>query len=100
MARAKLSKERLTAALPALMDERSVTFRELATATGLSAGYLNHIAHGNRPVPADDVLARIAAALDVPADYFLETRIRAIVRHMDEQPALVNRLYRQAVASE
>ena len=30
--------------------------------TELSAGYLNHIVHGNRPVPADDVIERIAAA--------------------------------------
>jgi transcriptional regulator with XRE-family HTH domain len=100
MARNRYATEVLTKALPALMAERNISFRELATATSLSGGYLNHIVHGKRAVPSDEVLGRIAVALEVEPDYFLETRIRTIVRHMDEQPALVNRLYKQAVASE
>ena len=44
-----------------LMDETGTTYRGLAAKTGLSAGYLNHIVHGNRPVPADDVIERSAA---------------------------------------
>ena len=31
------------------MDEVGVTYRGLAAKTGLSAGYLNHLVHGNRP---------------------------------------------------
>ena len=42
-----------------LMTETGTTYRALADKTGLSAGYLNHIVHGNRPVPSTDVLARI-----------------------------------------
>ena len=38
------------------MGERRVTYRGLADQTGLSAGYLNHLVHGNRPVPSDDVV--------------------------------------------
>ena len=41
-----------------LMAEQDVTYRALADKTGLSAGYLNHLVHGNRPVPSDDVIAR------------------------------------------
>ena len=33
------------------MAETGVTYRALAEKTELSAGYLNHIVHGNRPVP-------------------------------------------------
>ena len=40
-----------------LMAEQDVTYRALADKTGLSAGYLNHLVHGNRPVPSDDVIA-------------------------------------------
>jgi hypothetical protein len=42
-----------------LMDETGVTYRGLAGKTGLSAGYLNHIMHGNRPVPSNEVIDRL-----------------------------------------
>ena len=42
-----------------LMRERGLSYRGLARATGLSAGYLNHIVHGNRPVPSNDVIAEV-----------------------------------------
>ena len=34
-----------------LMAESGLTYRSLAEKTKLSAGYLNHLVHGNRPVP-------------------------------------------------
>jgi len=46
-----------------LMDETGVTYRALADKTKLSAGYLNHLVHGNRPVPSDDVMRTLAKAL-------------------------------------
>ena len=41
------------------MGERRVTYRGLAEQTGLSAGYLNHLVHGNRPVPSDEVVKKL-----------------------------------------
>src|SRR6184192_4481739 len=38
--------------LERLMNENGVTYRGLAAKTKLSAGYLNHLVHGNRPVPS------------------------------------------------
>ena len=35
-----------------LMADSGLTYRGLAARTGLSAGYLNHLVHGNRPVPS------------------------------------------------
>ena len=78
-----------------LMAETGVTYRALAEKTGLSAGYLNHIVHGNRPVPSNDVLARIAKALGVQADHFREVRVRIITEKLEETPALVERLYKR-----
>ena len=43
-----------------LMDENGTTYRALADQTGLSAGYLNHLVHGNRPVPSNEVIATLA----------------------------------------
>ena len=47
----RFSTEPFGEAVQALMAERTVTYRGLAAKTGLSAGYLNHLVHGNRPAP-------------------------------------------------
>ena len=43
------SSEPLGPTIERLMAETGVTYRALAEKTELSAGYLNHIVHGNRP---------------------------------------------------
>jgi transcriptional regulator with XRE-family HTH domain len=78
-----------------LMGERGVTYRALADQTGLSAGYLNHLVHGNRPVPSDDVIAELAAALGVEPEHFREVRIRRIAERLESMPELIDRLYRR-----
>jgi transcriptional regulator with XRE-family HTH domain len=77
------------------MDETGLTYRGLAARTGLSAGYLNHIVHGNRPVPSNEVIAALAEALGVEPEHFREYRIRVITRRLEELPDLVDRLYRR-----
>ena len=78
-----------------LMDEQGVTYRQLAARTGLSAGYLNHLVHGNRPVPSNDVVATLAGALEVEPEHFREFRLRLITERLEAMPALIDRLYRQ-----
>ncbi len=82
-------------AISRLMSEQNVTYRGLAAATGLSAGYLNHLVHGNRPVPSDDVIERLADALGVEPAHFREVRIRFISERLESNPELVDRLYRR-----
>jgi transcriptional regulator with XRE-family HTH domain len=77
------------------MDERGLTYRALAEKTGLSAGYLNHLVHGNRPVPSDDVIGSLATALGVEPDHFQEVRIRHIAERLERMPDLIDRLYRR-----
>ena len=60
--RRKYSDEQFGATIERLMAETGLTYRGLAAKTDLSAGYLNHLVHGNRPVPSKDVVARLAAA--------------------------------------
>ena len=50
--RRTFSDEALGPTIERLMTETGTTYRALADKTGLSAGYLNHIVHGNRPVPS------------------------------------------------
>ena len=78
-----------------LMDEQSVTYRQLASSTGLSAGYLNHLVHGNRPVPSNDVVQTLAKALEVEPEHFREYRLRAITEQLEEMPEMVDRLYKR-----
>ena len=78
-----------------LMDETGETYRSLAAKTGLSAGYLNHLVHGNRPVPSDGVIEDLAKALGVEAEHFREVRIRRIAERLEEMPELIDRLYRR-----
>src|SRR3954454_17859150 len=78
-----------------LMAERHVTYRGLADQTGLSAGYLNHLVHGNRPVPSDDVVKKLADALGVEPEHFLEYRVRVITNRLEQMPDLVDRLYKR-----
>ena len=62
-------------AVERLMNETGVTYRALAAKTSLSAGYLNHLVHGNRPVPSNDVVETLAHALDAAGlDVLLDDR--------------------------
>jgi transcriptional regulator with XRE-family HTH domain len=82
-------------AVERLMNETGVTYRALAGITDLSAGYLNHLVHGNRPVPANEVIETIAEALDVEPEYFREYRLRVITEKLESMPEMVDRLYRR-----
>ena len=95
MSKRRFSEKPFGETVTALMDEAGLTYRGLAARSGLSAGYLNHIVHGNRPVPSNDVLATLAEALGVEPEHFREYRIRAITERLEELPDLVDRLYRK-----
>jgi transcriptional regulator with XRE-family HTH domain len=91
--RRRFSSEPFGKTIQALMAETGTTYRALAERTNLSAGYLNHIVHGNRPVPSDDVVRSLAAALGVEPEHFREFRIRFITERLELMPDLVDRLY-------
>ena len=91
----RFSTEPFGETVQSLMAERSVTYRGLAAKTDLSAGYLNHLVHGNRPVPSNEVIETLAKALKVEPAHFQEYRIRTITARLEEMPELVDRLYRR-----
>ena len=93
IARDRFSRERFPEALKGLMEERHLSYRQLAYKTKLSAGYLNHLTKGTRPVPADPVIGVIATALCVEADYFLEYRLRQVADVLGQAPVLADKLY-------
>jgi transcriptional regulator with XRE-family HTH domain len=93
--RRRYSDETLGPTIERLMVETGTTYRGLADKADLSAGYLNHIVHGNRPVPSNEVLARVATALEVEPEHFREYRIRVITEKLEAMPELIDRLYRR-----
>lgn len=93
IAKNRFSQERFPQALKGLMDERRLSYRQLAYKTKLSAGYLNHLTKATRPVPADPVVAVIAEALCVEPDFFIEYRLRQLVAVLDDAPQLTDKLY-------
>ena len=93
--RRKFSDEPFGPTIERLMTETGVTYRGLADKTKLSAGYLNHLVHGNRPVPSDDVMRTLAKALGVEPEHFREYRLRVITQKLEAMPDLVDRLYKR-----
>ena len=93
--RQRFSDEGFGMTVERLMTETGTTYRALADKTSLSAGYLNHLVHGNRPVPSDDVIRNLAKALKVEPEHFREYRIRVISRRLEQMPELIDRLYKR-----
>ena len=77
------------------MNESGHTYRSLADKTKLSAGYLNHLVHGNRPVPSNDVVKTLAGALGVEPEHFRDYRLRVITDRLEQMPDLIDRLYKR-----
>ena len=93
--RRRFSDEPFGPTIERLMAENGITYRGLASKAKLSAGYLNHLVHGNRPVPSKEVVARLAAALGVEPEHFREYRLRVISDRLEQMPDLVDRLYKK-----
>jgi transcriptional regulator with XRE-family HTH domain len=93
--RRRYSEEPFGPTVERLMEEAGVTYRGLAAKTGLSAGYLNHVVHGNRPVPSNEIIERLASGLGVEPAHFREYRLRVITERLERMPELIDRLYRR-----
>ena len=93
--RRRYSTEPFGPTIERLMDETATTYRGLADLTGLSAGYLNHRVHGNRPVPSNDVIRTLSDALGVEPAHFREYRLRVITERLEAMPDQIDKLYRR-----
>jgi transcriptional regulator with XRE-family HTH domain len=93
--RRRFSTEAFGPTIERLMDETGVTYRALAEKTKLSAGYLNHLVHGNRPVPSNEVIEKLARSLGVEPEHFREYRLRVITDRLERMPELIDRLYKR-----
>ena len=93
--RRRFSTEPFGPTIEHLMDESGTTYRALADKSGLSAGYLNHLVHGNRPVPSNDVIQTLTDSLGVEPEHFREYRLRVITDRLEAMPEMIDRLYKR-----
>lgn len=72
--------------------------RQLAEAAGIDIGYLSRILSGDRPLTVS-VCEKVASALELPLDYFMEVRVAHVADRLMKDPAQLNRLYRRYTGS-
>ena len=86
------TRQGLRDAVPDILIEKGWTQKQLACAAGIDPGYLCRVLRGDGRV-APELASRVAAALDLPNDYFPECRERAVIEAVRNDPRLRDRLY-------
>jgi transcriptional regulator with XRE-family HTH domain len=82
--------------LPTLLRERSMSLRALARVVGVGDDHLSRVLRGARAKkPTAELTRRVAVALDLPEDYFLEARLEFVIQELGRQPAALDRIYDQ-----
>jgi transcriptional regulator with XRE-family HTH domain len=80
--------------LPGLLKERGLSLRKLARQVGVGDDHLSRVVRGARAKkPTADLARRVATALQLPTDYFPETRLDFIVQQLARDPALLDATY-------
>lgn len=81
-------------AMVMVMRSRRVTVRQLARAAGASPSHLSRALRGaQEKQPSVALLERVAAALELSPDFFLEVRRSRVTAEISRDAALVNELY-------
>jgi transcriptional regulator with XRE-family HTH domain len=87
--------------LPELLRDRDISLRALAQMVGVGDDHLSRVVRGARDKRVTGELARrVALALNLPEDYFPETRMEFIVERLGEHPMLRDRVYDQLHGEE
>jgi transcriptional regulator with XRE-family HTH domain len=81
--------------LPELLRERQLSVRQLARDTGVTSSHLSRLLRGvgYRTKPSKELAQRIAVALELEPDYFLEYREAVVLEAVRAQPRLREELY-------
>jgi len=80
--------------LPDLLEERNLSLRSLARQVGVGDDHLSRVVRGDRAKkPTADLARRVAHALDLPDDYFLEARLDFVVQQLTNDPQLLDKTY-------
>ena len=83
--------------LPKLLRERQMSIRQLSRQTGVGNAHLSRLLRGvgYRTKPSKELARRVAEALELEPDYFLEYREAVVIEAVRSQPKLREELYDQ-----
>ena len=85
--------------VPLLLAQRGVSVRELAALVGVDATFMSKAIRGQGgKVASTALIGKVARALDLPEDYFVELRVDRVLKAMEAHPRLREDLYREVVA--
>lgn len=80
--------------VPRLLRERGWSIRELSRRAGVTDGHLSRVLRrANYKTPSGDLTRRVAVALDLPEDYFLEYREAFVIDSVRKDARLREQLY-------
>jgi len=82
--------------VPRLLQERGWSIRELARRSDVTDAHLSRVLRrANYKTPSGELARRVAVALGLPDDYFLEFREAFVIDAVRQSPRLREDLYRQ-----
>lgn len=87
------SKERLGQTVQSLVVQRGVTLDELGEDAELAPGHLRRIIERNAVVSSVELIERLARAIDVPPEYFLEYRAALLREWLREDPQRLDAVF-------
>jgi transcriptional regulator with XRE-family HTH domain len=83
------------------MQARALSINRLAQRVGVSQSHLSRaVRSADRKSVSGDLAERIANAMDLPADWFPETRRERVLELVRSDPVLCDRLYDELIAKE
>lgn len=81
--------------VPNLLEESGVSLRALARSAGIGPDHLSRVLRHDRGKKVTPELAqRVSNALGLPDDYFQEVRLALIIDSLQQDPHLLDRVYR------
>jgi len=82
--------------LPGLLEERGMSLRGLARSVGVGDDHLSRVLRGARSKrPTADLARRVAIALDLPDDHFVEARLEFVMQQLSQRPDWLDETYDQ-----
>jgi transcriptional regulator with XRE-family HTH domain len=84
--------------LPRLLHDRGMSLRALAATIGISDSHLSRVLRrADYKTPSPDLTRKVARALGLPPDYFLEFREAYVIQRIRSDPKLRNDLYARLI---
>ena len=94
MARARRSNRPFVEELPKLLDKRQISIRALSRDADVDPAHLSRVLRGaGGKTASSDLVQRVTAALDLPADYFPEMREAEVIDRVRSDARLRDRVY-------